>query len=330
MVLAPFHIAWDPTPYGLLELANTPTPAFVLSWENPKTPAPLGAKESPSTPTASAPLAVLVARPTTASASTPAACPETATPYVAPLTFAKIAGMSVLLLLVVTTPEPAPDCVTLTTCVLLLALKTPVCPVIEPVALMFPVSLTLPVRVWLPVKALPPLSCGTLVVSRFKVRLPPTPPPVRSVPAFTLVTTLVVSTFKVKLPPVPPPVRSVPAATPVTTFVVSTFRVTLPLVPPPVRSVPAVTPVMVPSPVPGKVCPLAKVICPLLAMLSPVSAGFPVPCANKRLSEPLALLVSLLTASACHRKVCVTAVLVPLLNAEAARSRACELNPLVV
>jgi hypothetical protein len=125
--------------------------------------------------------------------------------------------------------------------VVLLALKLAVCPVIEPVAVRFPVML------WFPVKLLLAESCGTLVVSRFKVRLPP----------------------------VPPPVRSVPAVTPVTTLVVSTFRVTFPLVPPPVRSVPAVTPEIVP--VPGNVWPVANVICPSLAMFNPVSDTLFVP-----------------------------------------------------
>jgi len=54
-------------------------------------------------------------------------------------------------------------------------------------------------------------------------------------------------------------------------LVVSMFSVTVPVVPPPVRSVPAVTPVM--APVPGNVCPAAKLITPLLAIFSPVSAG---------------------------------------------------------
>jgi hypothetical protein len=54
-----------------------------------------------------------------------------------------------------------------------------------------------------------------------------------------------------------------------------TLRLTLPLLPPPLNPAPAVTPVMVP--VPGKVCPDAKLIWPLLAMFNPVSASFPDP-----------------------------------------------------
>ena len=50
------------------------------------------------------------------------------------------------------------------------------------------------------------------------------------------------------------------------TLVVSRFKVTLPEEPPPLRSVPAVTPVIVPLPVPGNICPTAKVTRPLLAM----------------------------------------------------------------
>lgn len=88
-------------------------------------------------------------------------------------------------------------------------MKLAAAPETEPVALICPVTL------WLPTKLLVEFSCGILVVSR--------------------------------------------------------LRVTLPLTPPPVRSVPALTAVIVP--VPGKVCPEANVICPLLATDSPVSAG---------------------------------------------------------
>jgi hypothetical protein len=57
------------------------------------------------------------------------------------------------------------------------------------------------------------------------------------------------------------------------------------------------------------------------------AVGLLLPWPNSRFNEPLALLVLLPTGSACHWKVCETAVLVPLLNAEAAKSIACELKP---
>ena len=81
------------------------------------------------------------------------------------------------------------------------------------------------------------------------------------------------------------------------TLVVSRFSVTFPDVPPPARSAPAVTPVMVPAPVPGKVCPLANVILPLLAICSPVSAGTLVPDPYSKLRAPLAVAVLLPTGS---------------------------------
>lgn len=74
--------------------------------------------------------------------------------------------------------------------------------------------------------------------------------------------------------------------------------------------------------IPGPhVCPLAKVIWPLLEMESPVSAGAapPVPNSRFRLAEGLALL--LLTGSVCQRKSWFTALFVPLLKAEATASR---------
>src|SRR5579864_2416290 len=112
------------------------------------------------------------------------------------------------------------------------------------------------------------------------------------------------------------------------TLVVSTLSVTLPLPPPPVRSDPAVTPVIVPFPVPGKVCPAANVICPLLAMFRPVSAALLVPEANSRFNVPEGVAVLLLAGSACHWNVCVTAFPVLLLNDEAAWFRGCEFLPL--
>jgi len=72
------------------------------------------------------------------------------------------------------------------------------------------------------------------------------------------------------------------------------------LVPPPVSPLPLAVVIPVIVPVPGNVCPVAKVIWPLLAIFSPVSEGLLVPAPNSRFSDPLALLVLLLTGSACH------------------------------
>ena len=55
------------------------------------------------------------------------------------------------------------------------------------------------------------------------------------------------------------------------------LNVPLPVIGPPVNPVPLPTLVTVPAPVPGKVCPVANVIWPLLARLRPVSAGELVP-----------------------------------------------------
>src|SRR6202142_2759493 len=89
--------------------------------------------------------------------------------------------------------------------------------------------------------------------------------------------------------------------------VVIRLRPSVPLVPPPVSPLPAavVTPVMVPAP--GNVCPLAKVMSPLLFMLRPVSAGVPEPDPNKRFSVAESVDLLLLTASAWNRNVCATA-----------------------
>jgi len=65
-----------------------------------------------------------------------------------------------------TRPNPFPNCVTLTICGETLPLNVALALEIEPVVLMLPVSLRLPVIAWLPVKLFPPLSCGTLLVSR--------------------------------------------------------------------------------------------------------------------------------------------------------------------
>jgi hypothetical protein len=70
----------------------------------------------------------------------------------------------------------------------------------------------------------------------------------------------------------------------------------------------ALRPTLVTVPVPGKVWPVAKVIFPLLAMLSPVSVmGFE-PAPKSRFSDPLGLALSLPTGSACQRKFWGTAV----------------------
>ena len=71
-----------------------------------------------------------------------------------------------------------------------------------------------------------------------------------------------------------------------------------PLLPPPVRPVPAVTPVIVPAP--GKVCPVAKVIFPLLAMFNPVSLGEPEPLPYKRFRVPAGVDVLFPLGSVCH------------------------------
>lgn len=104
----------------------------------------------------------------------------------------------------------------------------------------------------------------------------------------------------------PPPVRSVPGATVSEGFAsialltppVATLSVPLPVIGPPVKPVPLVT--LVTVLVPGKICPVANVICPLLAMCSPVSEGLLVPEPNNRFSVPEGEDVSLPDGSACH------------------------------
>ena len=65
----------------------------------------------------------------------------------------------------------------------------------------------------------------------------------------------------------------------------------------------------------------------MLAICNPVSAGVLLPAANSRFRLPVALAVLLPTGSACQVKFCGTAVLVPLLNAEAVSCCALELKP---
>src|SRR5580704_5291999 len=101
----------------------------------------------------------------------------------------------------------------------------------------------------------------------------------------------------------------------------------LPLLPPPLRPAPAVTPVMVPSPVPGNVCPGAKVIRPLLAMCSPVSAGMFGAVANSRFNVADGDAVLFPTGSANQWNTWLAATLVPLLKVEATRPRPFELLP---
>jgi len=72
---------------------------------------------------------------------------------------------------------------------------------------------------------------------------------------------------------------------------------------PPVRPAPVATLVTVPLPLPpGKVCPEAKVICPLLAIESPVSAGEVPFDPNRRFNVPEGDDVSFPAGSACQRK----------------------------
>src|SRR5580704_7425752 len=101
----------------------------------------------------------------------------------------------------------------------------------------------------------------------------------------------------------------------------------LPLLPPPLRPAPAVTPVMVPSPVPGNVCPGAKVIRPLLAMCSPVSAGMFGAVANSRFNVADGDAVLFPTGSANQWNTWFAAALVPLLKVEATSPRPFELLP---
>ncbi len=85
----------------------------------------------------------------------------------------------------------------------------------------------------------------------------------------------------------------------------------------------------VPGPVPGNVCPTAKVKMPLLLIFSPVSAGALVPEPNSRFKVPDGLAVLFPAGSACQRKCSLTAAPVPLLNAEAVNVVGCEFFPAV-
>lgn len=105
------------------------------------------------------------------------------------------------------------------------------------------------------------------------------------------------------------------------------FRASVPLVvtgePLTVKSEPGAlrpTLVTVPVPVPGNVCPAAKVSRPLPLIFNPVSAGAAVPVAYSKLSAPEAVALLLFSSSACHWNFCATAVAVVLLKTEAMKS----------
>jgi hypothetical protein len=99
-----------------------------------------------------------------------------------------------------------------------------------------------------------------------------------------------------------------------------TDKFRLPLVPPPLS--PDVEAVVIPVivPVPGKLCPEAKLIRPLLATDRPVSAGVPVPARYSKFSVPEGVAVLLPAGSASQENSCGTAALVPLLYEEAIKS----------
>lgn len=110
-------------------------------------------------------------------------------------------------------------------------------------------------------------------------------PPVRPAPVLTLVTVPVAVLASVTVPPkatVPPPDNPEPACTVMDGFANIVFVtpadgiliVPLEVIGPPVSPAPVLTLVTVPlPPEPGKVCPEANLITPLLAIESPVSVG---------------------------------------------------------
>ena len=164
------------------------------------------------------------------------------------------------------------------------------------------------------------------------VPVPVIGPPVRPAPVATSVTVppkLGAELVSVIVPPkgtLPPPDNPDPAVI-VTELFASMVLVTpaegmlmvpVPVIGPPVRPAPVATLVTVPlPPEPGKVWPDAKVTSPLLAMVSPVSAGAVPFDPNSRFKEPEGDDVSFPVGSACQRKSCVTAAEVLLLNADA-------------
>jgi hypothetical protein len=154
------------------------------------------------------------------------------------------------------------------------------------------------------------------VVFRLSVPLPVIVPPLRPVPAATLVTVpprlgaLFVSVIVPPKATVPPPDNPVPGFT-VIDGVASMALVTPPVamlsvpvlvIVPPASPAPATTLVTVPDPAPGKVCPEAKVMTPLLATDRPVSAGATPFAPNRRCRLPEGFAVSLPVGSACQRK----------------------------
>jgi len=163
------------------------------------------------------------------------------------------------------------------------------------------------------------------------VEVSPVPAPTPNVPVLLSVT----------LPPnaaLPPPLRPVPAVTlsdglasmALVTPPLAMLKVPLLVIGPPVKPAPLPTLVTVPAPaIPGKVCPEAKLIWPLLAIDRPVSAGVPVPERYSKFSVPEGLAVLLPAGSASQENSCGTAALVPLLNAEAIKSMGFETKPCV-
>ena len=139
-------------------------------------------------------------------------------------------------------------------------------------------------------------------------------PPVRPAPVLTLVTVPVAVLASVTVPPkatMPLPVNPVPACTVRELFASMEFVtpadgmliVPLDVMGPPARPAPVLTLVTVPPPpAPGKVCPEAKLINPLLPIDNPVSAGVLPFDPNSRFSVPEGFAVSLPVGSAIQRK----------------------------
>jgi hypothetical protein len=90
----------------------------------------------------------------------------------------------------------------------------------------------------------------------------------------------------------------------------------------------ALNPTLLTEPVPGNVCPEAKLIRPFAAMFNPVSLGA-APLPNKRFSVADGVVLLLPVGSACHWNVDATAFFVLLLNAEADKSSGWESKPLL-
>jgi len=180
-------------------------------------------------------------------------------------------------------------------------------------------------------------------VFRLRVPLFVIGPPLSPVPLPTLVTVppkLGAELVSVIVPPnatVPPPDNPDPACTVTEGFASMAFVtpaagiliVPVLVIGPPVRPEPVLTLVTVPLPVPGKVCPDAKLTSPLLAMESPVSVGELPFAPNSRFNEPEGLEESFPVGSAIQRKSCVTADELVLLNEDACRSSGFELKPCV-